>query len=71
MKKNTEKKNTDPVKAKNNILVDKMPKMSPGEYNYQKKTKEIEAFTGKASRQPSETNQEFELRHEYHTGTKG
>jgi zinc D-Ala-D-Ala carboxypeptidase len=31
----------------------------------------IEAYTGKAIRQPSETNKEFEMRHEYHTGTKG
>jgi hypothetical protein len=64
-------KKYNPIKTKNNILLDKMPKMSPGEYNYKKKNKVIEAFTGEAIRQPSETNKEFEMRHEYHTATKG
>jgi hypothetical protein len=45
--------------------------MSPEEYNYKKKNKVIKAYTGKAIRQPSETNKEFEMRHEYHTATKG
>jgi len=35
------------------------------------KKKMVKAYTGKAIRQPSETNKEFEMRHEYHTGTKG
>ena len=64
-------KKYNPIKTKNNILLDKMPKMSPGEYNYKKKNKVIEAYTGKAIRQPSETNKEFEMRHEYNTANKG
>ena len=31
----------------------------------------VKAYTGRAIRQPSETNKEFEMRHEYHTATKG
>lgn len=31
------------------------------------KKKILKAYTGKAVRQPSETNKEFEMRHEYHT----
>jgi len=29
------------------------------------------AYTGKAIRQPTETNKEFEMRHEEHTAAKG
>ena len=31
----------------------------------------MHAYTGKAVRQPTETNKEFKMRHEYHTATKG
>ena len=41
------------------------------EYEYNKKNKVIKAYTGKAIRQPSETNKEFKMRHEHHTATKG
>ena len=33
--------------------------------------KMIKAYVGSAVRQPTETNKEFEMRHEYHTATKG
>ena len=80
------RKDWGPKKAKNGKFMDddgrdygpttkpfynKMPKMSPEEYNYKKKNKVIKAYTGKAIRQPSETNKEFKMRHEYHTATKG
>ena len=56
--------------SKTKIWLNKMPQISPGEYNYNKKNKVIKAYTGKAIRQPSETNKEFKMRHEYHTATK-
>jgi hypothetical protein len=59
------------VKDKNKIYLDKMPVITPGEYEYNKRNKVIKAYTGKAIRQPSETNKEFEMRHKYHSGTKG
>jgi hypothetical protein len=31
----------------------------------------MKAYTGRAVRQPTETNKEFEMRHKEHTGTKG
>jgi hypothetical protein len=46
------------------------PEIPPSEYmKYKKfkKNKVVSAYTGKAVRQPSETNKEFEMRHEYHT----
>jgi hypothetical protein len=36
-----------------------------------KRKKVISAYTGKAVKQTSETQKEFKMRHEYHTGTKG
>jgi hypothetical protein len=64
-------KKYSPTKGKTKIWLDNMPRMSPGEYNYKKRNQVIKAYKGKAIRQPSETNKEFEMRHEYHTGTKG
>jgi hypothetical protein len=46
------------------------PEIPPSEYmKYKKfkKNKVVSAYTGRAVRQPSETNKEFEMRHEYHT----
>jgi len=33
--------------------------------------KMVKAYTGRAVKQPTETKKEFEMRHEYHTATKG
>jgi hypothetical protein len=33
--------------------------------------KPVKAYTGRAVRQPTETDTEFEIRHEYHTPFKG
>ena len=33
--------------------------------------KMVKAYTGTAVKQPTETQKEFKMRHEYHTGTKG
>jgi hypothetical protein len=33
--------------------------------------KMVKAYTGRAIKQPTETKKEFEMRHEYHTATKG
>jgi uncharacterized protein YaaR (DUF327 family) len=31
----------------------------------------VKAYVGRAVKQPTETKKEFEMRHEYHTATKG
>jgi hypothetical protein len=56
-------KKYNPIKTKNNILLDKMPKMKYG--------KMVKAYTGTAVKQPTETKKEFSMRHEHHTATKG
>ena len=33
--------------------------------------KMVKAYVGRAVKQPTETKKEFEMRHEYHTATKG
>jgi len=48
----------------------KTPEIPPEEFMKHKKYKQnrvISAYTGRAIRQPSETNKEFEMRHAYHT----
>jgi hypothetical protein len=48
----------------------KTPEIPPEEFMKHKKYKHrrvISAYTGRAVRQPSETNKEFEMRNEYHT----
>ena len=58
------KDRTEPVRGGNT------PEIPPGEYMKYKKYKQnrvISAYTGRAVRQPSETNKEFEMRHAYHT----
>lgn len=59
-----QKTKTGPVKGGHT------PEIPPQEfmkYKKFKKNKVVSAYTGKAIRQPSETNKEFEMRHEYHT----
>ena len=58
------KDRTGPVRGGNT------PEVPPEEFMKYKKYKQnrvISAYTGKAIRQPSETNKEFKMRHAYHT----
>ena len=61
------------VKGKNKtgpVPSGKTPEIPPEEFMKHKKYKQnrvIFAYTGRAVRQPSETNKEFEMRHAYHT----
>ena len=42
-----------------------------GKKTPQQNTPPVKAYTGRAIRQPTETDTEFEIRHEYHTPFKG
>src|SRR5210317_1026392 len=56
----------DPRDKKQKKITDKKNPIS----EYDPKTKKLKytsAYTGRAVRQPTETNKEFEMRHEYHT----
>ena len=58
------KDRTEPVRGGNT------PEIPPQEFMKYKKYKQnrvISAYTGKAVRQPTETNKEFKMRHAYHT----
>lgn len=59
-----------PVKNKKKLWINPMPYGDPG-FSGKKKNRVIEAYTGKAIKQPTETQKEFKTRHKEHTATKG
>src|SRR6056300_926508 len=60
----TKRKDWGPKKAKVGMAVTAGAESGLGRLQ---KSGLLKAYTGRAVRQPSETNKEFEMRHEYHT----
>ena len=63
----TKKKDWGPKKAKVGKLMTAGSQSAMGRLE---KSGMLKAYTGRAVRQPSETDKEFEMRHEYHTPFK-
>ena len=60
----TKRKDWGPKKAKLGMAVNAGSQSALGRLQ---KSGMLKAYTGRAVRQPTETNKEFEMRHEYHT----